>query len=133
MTTPKVPIIPTVNASGEILIDVLDVFYNTSDNFKLELAERLSCEDTIITHVMDQVFNGCTENGYSGSEVIDNLRVNSALQQARERIRLQGNQLLIKEIKRLREVLENRQSYQDNGWKEYHKLYDRYVRSSYEY
>ena len=123
-------ITPTINGDGEICIDVMDVFYNTSDNFKLELIERLSCEDVIIKHVMDQVLNGCTENGYSGSEVIDNLRLGSELQQARERIRQQGNNLLVKEINRLREVLENRSKYQDNGWNEYHKLYNQVYRTN---
>lgn len=118
-------ITPTINANGEIILDVLDIFDNTSDDFKLELAERLSCEDAIIKHVMDQVFDGYTENGYSGSEVIDNLRLKSALQQARERVRQQGNQLMLKELKRLREVLENRNRYAESGWKEYHKLYNK--------
>lgn len=101
-------ITPTINAKCEVILDVLYIFDNTSDDFKLELAERLSCEDAIIKHVMDQVFDGYTENGYSGSEVIDNLRLKSALQQDRERVRQQGNQLMFKELKRLREVLENR-------------------------
>lgn len=126
-------IIPTINGNGEVILDVLDVFYNTSDAFKLELAERLSCEDAIINHVMDQVFNGTTENGYSGSEVIDNFRLSSALQQARERVRLQGNQLMIKELKRLREVLENRERYADTGWKEYNKLYNKVYGATYSY
>lgn len=43
----------TVNALGEIIIDVAEVFDATNDNFKLELIERLSCEDTVITHVME--------------------------------------------------------------------------------
>ena len=121
---------PTINGNGEICIDFLDVMYETSDNFKLELMERLSCEDVIIKHVMDQVFAGFTENGYSGTEVIDNHQVSSELQQARERIRNCGNQLLVKEVKRLRERLDNRQGYQDAGWKEYHKLYDKVYRGN---
>ena len=122
-------ITPIINGHGEICIDVLDVFDNTSDSFKLELVERLSCEDVIIKHVIDQVLNGSTENGYSGSETIDWQQVNSELQQARERIRLQGNNLLVKELKRLREVLENRRKYQDNGWNEYNKLYNQVYRT----
>lgn len=120
---------PTINGDGEICINFLDVMYETSDQFKLELMERLSCEDVIIKHVMDQVFNGLTENGYSGSEGIDLHQISSELQQARERIRNCGNQLLVKEVKRLRERLDNRQGYQDAGWKEYHKLYDKVYRT----
>lgn len=122
-------ITPTINGDGEVCINVLDVFDSTSDRFKLELMERLSCEDVIIKHVMDQVFNGATENGYSGSEVIDSQRVSSELQQARERIRQQGNNLLVKELNRLREQLENRRKYQDTGWNEYHKLYNQVYRA----
>lgn len=122
-------ITPEINGDGEVCLNVLDIFDSTSDRFKLELMERLSCEDVIIKHVIDQVFNGCTENGYSGSEVIDSQRVSSELQKARERIRQQGNNLLVKEINRLREQLENRCKYQDNGWNEYHKLYNQVYRT----
>jgi hypothetical protein len=122
-------ITPEINGNGEICLNVLDIFYSTSDSFKLELVERLSCEDAVIKHVIDQVLNGCTENGYSGSEVIDSQRVSSELQQARERIRQQGNNLLVKELNRLREQLENRSKYQDSGWNEYHKLYNQVYRT----
>lgn len=122
-------ITPEINGDGEVCLNVLDIFDSTSDRFKLELMERLSCEDVIIKHVMDQVFNGETENGYSGSEVIDSQRIGSELQKARERIRQQGNNLLVKEINRLREQLENRHKYQDNGWNEYHKLYNQVYRT----
>lgn len=114
----------TVNALGEIIIDVAEVFDATNYNFKLELIERLSCEDAVITHVMEQVFSGLTENGYSGSEVSDDLRISTPLQQAREKVRQQGNRLLLEELSRLRGVIENRHKYSDAGWNMYHKLYN---------
>ena len=38
-----------------------------SDNEKVELIESLSCHESVIKHVADQLIHGCTENGRSGS------------------------------------------------------------------
>ncbi len=107
---------------GNIIIDPFDLIELVPSHLKIELIERLSCEDEVIKHVMDQVFVGLTENGYSGSESMDDLQTSTELQQARERIRLQGNRLLMKEINRLRKKVENLNQYFDAGWNEYHKL-----------
>ena len=37
-----------------------------SDDEKLELIESLSCRESVIKHVADQLIHGCTENGHSG-------------------------------------------------------------------
>jgi 2-methylaconitate cis-trans-isomerase PrpF len=107
---------------GNIIIDPFELIELVPSHLKIELIERLSCEDEVIKHVMDQVFVGLTENGYAGSESMDDLQISTELQQARERIRLQGNRLLMKEIKRLRKKVENLNQYFDAGWNEYHKL-----------
>ena len=112
----------TINRDGDVSINFLDIMDNTSPEFKLNLIEVLACEDTIIKHVMDQVLHGYTENGYSGTVVVDNLRIGSELQKARDCVMKQGNKLLVVELKRLRRVLENRHKYQDEGWNQYHKL-----------
>lgn len=54
----------TLNSMSE-LVDLM------SDEQQLELIETLSCYDSVIKHVADQISNahGMTENGYSGSSV----------------------------------------------------------------
>lgn len=110
--------------NGNIVIDAFDLIESIPGELKVELIERLACEDEVIKHVMDQVMIGMTENGYSGTESMDELRVSSQLQQARESVRSNGNRLLMKEINRLREKVKNLNKYYDSGWNEYHKLYN---------
>lgn len=40
-----------------------------SDADKLDLAQRLSCEDAVIQHVAEQITEGCTEDGSRGSRL----------------------------------------------------------------
>ena len=37
-----------------------------SDDEQIELIESLSCRESVIKHVSDQLIHGCTENGHSG-------------------------------------------------------------------
>lgn len=121
-----------LDKDDNLVIDLMFLFDNMSDESKLILAERLSCEDVIIKHVTDQIFDGLTENGYGGSELCDQQRLGTPLQDARERVRKEGNRLLVKELKRLREVLENRKGYMDAGWNKYHELYNKvYFKTKY--
>lgn len=114
-----------LDKDGNLVIDLVYLFDNMSDECKLRIAERLSCEEVIIKHVTDQIFDGLTENGYCGGEVIDQQRLGTALQDARERIRKEGNRLLVEELSRLRRELENRRGYMDAGWNKYHELYNK--------
>ena len=105
-----------------VSMDFFLLMDSMSSDQKVELIERLSCEDEIIQHVADQILSGCTENGYSGSEVIDEYRLSTPLQKARENIRKKGNRLLIKEIERLRVKLEDKNNHYESGWNAYHEL-----------
>ena len=55
-----------MNENGEIIIDAFGLIHDLPREKHLILAESLSCSDTVINHVMDQVLEGCTENGFSG-------------------------------------------------------------------
>lgn len=114
-----------LDKDDNLVIDLVYLFDNMPDESKLALAERLSCEDAIIKHVTDQIFDGLTENGYGGSERCDQQHLGTPLQDARERVRKEGNRLLVKELKRLRRELENRNGYMDTGWNKYHELYNK--------
>ena len=121
-----------LDKDDNLMIDLMFLFDNMSDENKLSLVERLSCEDVIIKHVTDQIFEGLTENGYGGSELCDQQRLGTPLQDARERVRKEGNRLLVKELSRLRRELENRRGYMDAGWNKYHELYNKvYGRGGY--
>lgn len=114
-----------VDKDDNLVIDLVYLFDNMSDECKLRIAESLSCEDVIIKHVTDQIFDGLTENGYCGGEILNQQRLGTALQNARERVRKEGNRLLVKELNRLRRELENRRGYMDAGWNKYHELYNK--------
>lgn len=40
-----------------------------TEDQKVELIESLSCHESVIKHVTDQLIHGCTENGHSGTKV----------------------------------------------------------------
>ena len=52
---------------GKISFDAYDLFNAMTEEQKLDLVERLSCEDVVIKRVAEQIFDGLTENGHSGS------------------------------------------------------------------
>lgn len=114
-----------LDKDGNLVIDLVHLFDNMSDESKLRFEEQLSCDDVLIKHVTDQIFDGSTMNGYSGGERCDQQQLGTALQDARERVRKEGNRLLVKELNRLRKELENRGGYMDNGWNKYHELYNK--------
>lgn len=56
-----------IKLEGDYLsINILDVLHNLSAQQEQQLIEQLSCSDTVIKHVMDQVLTGSTGGGYSG-------------------------------------------------------------------
>ncbi len=114
-----------LDKDDNIVISLVYLFENMSDESKLRIAEQLSCDDVIIKHVTDQIFDGSTENGYNGSERCDQQHLGTPLQDARERVRKEGNRLLVEELARLRRELENRRGYMDQGWNKYHELYNK--------
>ena len=114
-----------LDKDDNLVISLSYLFDNMSEEGKLRVAEILSCDDVIIKHVTDQIFDGLTENGYGGSERINEQRLGTALQNARERVRKEGNRLLVEELNRLRRELENRRGYMDAGWNKYHELYNK--------
>ena len=54
---------------GEISVRVDLLLDYMSDQDKLDLAQRLSCEDEIIQHVVDQITEGATEDGSCGIRI----------------------------------------------------------------
>lgn len=76
-----------IKLDGDYLkINILDVLSGLSPDQEQELIENLSCSDTVIQHVMEQVLEGMTSNGYSGLEHCSSLSTitnPTAIEQAR--------------------------------------------------
>lgn len=58
-----------VNLTDDNLtINIIDLLSSLSHEQEQQLIEQLSCSDTVIKHVADQITQGSTENGHSGWE-----------------------------------------------------------------
>lgn len=51
-----------------LTINIIDLLGSLSHEQEQQLIESLSCSDTVIKHVADQISQGSTENGHSGWE-----------------------------------------------------------------
>lgn len=105
-------------------VDIYEFLDSLSDEKSIELAESLSCQNAVIKHVTDQLFDGYTENGCHGAKVYGDLPT-TQLELSQEKVRKLGNRLLIKEVERLRRRLEDKNNHYESGWNEYHKLNNR--------
>lgn len=111
-----------IDDKGNLKLNIVDMLDSLSNECKLELIESLSCDDAVIKHVMDQVFEGCTENGYHGSISCTALDSNNEIDKARVKAASMASHMARKEMKRLRKDAEFSRKRSDAGWNEYHKL-----------
>ena len=86
-----------------LTVDVFQLIHDLPADRHLELAESLSCSDTVINHVMDQVLEGYTENGFCGSW---STCYDEPLQKYRQRIAEHSSDTAAKEIEILKQRLE---------------------------
>ena len=107
---------------GKLSINIFHLIHELPESRHIELAESISCSNAVITHVMDQVLDGSTENGFSGSW---STSYTEPLQEYRMRIAKQSNDIAKKQIeeleKRLRSMKEERDKYSNMYFKLYHK------------
>lgn len=97
------------------------------DEEKVELIEALSCEDAIIKHVMDQVLDTCTENGWHGAKSGGgSVEVYSPLDVARRRIAEGASKVSEEQIAALKRALKAAEERAAEGWSKYHDLANRY-------
>ena len=97
---------------GNLTVSIYDFVDMMPEGAKKEFIELLSCQDDIIEHVRQQVFEGYTNiNFLSAGEVCDDLRLSTPLQQFREDTRQTGDDMLRKEIERLRELVEDKRKH----------------------
>ena len=60
--------IDTKLEGDDLKINIVDLLSSLSGEQEQQLIEQLSCSNTIIKHVSDQIIHGLTEGGYSGWE-----------------------------------------------------------------
>jgi len=108
--------------NGLLSLDVFHLIHELPEARHVELAESISCSNAIITHVMDQALEGCTENGFSGSW---STSYNAPLQKYRMQIAKQATNVAKKQIEELERRLEamekSRDEYSDKYFELYHK------------
>jgi hypothetical protein len=68
-------------------IDIFDLIHENLDpDQHVEFVESLSCSDKVIDHVMEQIFDGYTYNGFRGNLSSNPTSTYTALDRARNRI-----------------------------------------------
>lgn len=50
----------------DLKINIVDLLCSLSGEQEQQLIEQLSCSESVIKHVADQIIHGCTSEGYSG-------------------------------------------------------------------
>jgi len=107
---------------GKLSIDVFHLLHELPEDKHVELAESISCSNVVITHVMDQVLHGCTENGFEGSW---STSYGEPLQKYRMQIAKQSTEIAKKQIeeleRRLKSQTEETEKYSDMYFKIYHQ------------
>ena len=110
-----------VNSKGKIEIDAQDIFDNLPKDSVLELIESLSCSEVVIKHVADQLLEGWTENGYSGSTCIS-LNPLTEINIARDKIAKGSDVAARNRILELELLVKQAEDLTNAGWDAYHKL-----------
>lgn len=96
---------------GLLSIDVQALFDAIPDDEKVSLIETLSCQDSVIKHVTDQILDGWTERGFYGSiacTAIDDPVF--GLDWACRQVAKRAGEVAAKEIKRLEDALRHSES-----------------------
>lgn len=94
-----------------------------SEDDKINFMQSLSCHDSVITHVADQIIHGQTRDGYSGSETITKALPCTALQSARREIAINSSDISSSEIKSLQRQLAEVEKLKDEFMSKYYDLY----------
>jgi hypothetical protein len=91
---------------GKIQFDLHDLLQYVDKETKLEMIESLSCDDTIIKHVTEQIINKWTENCYSGgSNCTASSEVHLGLDWAWREVAKRSGDVAKREIERLEEAI----------------------------
>jgi hypothetical protein len=108
---------------GKFVIDVEYLLDAMSDQDKLNLVERLSTEDVVIKHVVDQIVDGLTENCRGGSRLCGSAVEHFLpLDIAHRRIAEASSEIAEKEIDALKRELERKSKALDDAYRELEQI-----------
>jgi hypothetical protein len=98
----------TKNCRLTIELDVYDVLHDVINGEQRQnLIESLSCHDEVINHVVEQLVDGYTFNGFSGSWSTSR---NTAIQKARDAIYGQSDKIARKTLEELTDRIQSLES-----------------------
>ena len=110
--------IQTKLEGDDLKINIVDLLGSLSGEQEQQLIEQLSCSDTIIKHVTDQLIEGLTDGGHSG--FIDcGGEATTPLSIAIRKVAKSSSELATKEI----ETLERSLSFSEKSKNEYMNKY----------
>ena len=92
---------------------------------KVEFMQSLSCHDSVIKHVAEQIVHGCTKDGFHGGITMVSDNHTTALQKAQREVAMSLSDIASREIKELERAVKYHKE-QSNEWCEkYHELNDK--------
>ena len=94
-----------------------------SEEDKLHFMQSLSSHEIIIKHVADQIINGSTDDGYSGSFSMVKSKPDTALQTAIRDISINSSEIAKSEIESLQNTLAAAEKVRDEYMNKYYDLY----------
>lgn len=118
--------------AGKVTFDFLDLIEYVSDEEKAELIEALSCQESIIAHVVSQLVDGWTENGFHGYRSLADVEPHTAIEKAQRRIALAANDVARKQIEDLTRHLKIAKDRADENFTKYleeSRRFDEYRRA----
>lgn len=99
----------------ELKISVSWLLDQLSEESKLELVERLACEESVIAHVASQIATGYTENCSSGSRGCGaEIEPHTALDKARRQLAMSANDVAKNELQAALNSLIHQKAWHDH-------------------
>ena len=107
--------------NDDLTINVVDLLGSLTGEQSLQLIEQLSCSESVIKHVADQLLEGWTENGYHGS-ISSGLTPSTEICAARDKIAKGAGDIFHKRMLELEGLVKSAESLTQAGWDAYHKI-----------
>jgi hypothetical protein len=107
-------------AEGILSLELVDVIHEMTDEEQLLLVESLSCQDSIIEFVGQQIIKGWTESGFHGGRHWGGAEPSTPLDKLIREIVEKDDEITKKEIKRLCDLVK---FHEEQTKKEHEKLF----------
>lgn len=107
--------------NDDLTLNIVDILSSLTGEQEQQLIEQLSCSDTIIKHVSDQIINGSTCEGYSGFISCD-AGTSTALDHAVRAVAKSSSELATSEIESLELALKRATARADEYTNKYYDL-----------